>query len=135
MDAITIPYRLAIPIVICVVGLGVLLFYRKKFFQKNKMLWISAIVFLILYLLVVASAIYDDIYYQWDLNRYDLNKDGIFNGQEITQEQKNAMQRLTNDIGRNFSFITGFIFALIISAMVWVLYPSCTYTKVKKENE
>jgi hypothetical protein len=121
MDEITIPYHLAIPTIICVVGLGVLLFYRKKLFPKNKVFWGSITVFLVLYLLIVAGATYDDIYYQWDLNRYDLNKDGIFSGQEITQEQKNAMERLTNDVGRNFSFITGFIFTLIISSMVYVV--------------
>jgi hypothetical protein len=63
----------------------------------------------------------DDIYYQWDLNRYDLDKDGLFGGQEITDEQKAAMQRLTNDVGRNFSFITGFIFAGAIGTMIYLL--------------
>jgi hypothetical protein len=77
-------------------------------------------VFLIIYLLVVGSSTYYDIYYQWDLNRYDLDKDGFFGGQEITNEQQAAMQRLTNDVGRNLSFITGFIFAGIISAIVYL---------------
>ena len=63
---------------------------------------------------------YDDIYYQWDLNRYDLDKDGLFGGEEITKEQEAAMQRLTSDVGRNFSFITGFIFALIIAGAVYI---------------
>jgi hypothetical protein len=30
------------------------------------------------------------------------------------------MQRLTSDIGRNSSFITGFIFALIIAGTVYI---------------
>ena len=77
-------------------------------------------VFLAAYLFVVGSTTYDDIYYQWDLNRYDLDKDGFFGGQEITKDQEAAMQRLTNDVGRNFSFVTGFIFALVISGTVYL---------------
>ncbi len=77
-------------------------------------------VFLAAYLFVVGNATYNDIYYQWDLNRYDLDKDGIFGGQEITKEQEAAMQRLTNDVGRNFSFVTGFIFALLLSGTVYL---------------
>ena len=59
-------------------------------------------------------ATFDDIYYQWDLNRYDLDKDGMFSGEEITDQQNEAMRKLTSDTGRNFSFITGFVMALII---------------------
>ena len=84
------------------------------------MLWTSLTVFLVVYLFIVGSAMYDDIYYQWDLNRYDLDKDGLFGGEEITKDQEAAMQRLTSDVGRNFSFITGFIFALIIAGAVYI---------------
>lgn len=28
------------------------------------------------YVLVVGLAMFDDIYYQWDLDKYDLNQDG-----------------------------------------------------------
>ena len=77
-------------------------------------------VFLVLYLFIVGMATFDAIYCQWDLNRYDLNKDGMFGGKEITDEQNEAMRKLTNDTGRNFSFITGFVFALIISTAVYI---------------
>ena len=132
MDEITIPYHLVIPTIICIVGLGTIFFFRKKLFSRNKVLWISVTTFLVFYLLVVAGAAYDDLYCQWDLNRYDLNKDGIFSGQEITEKQKAAMQKLTNDVGRNFSFITGFIFAFIISSVVYVM--GLLFTKFKKYN-
>ena len=134
MDEITIPYHLVIPSIICIVGLGTIVCFRKKLFSRNKVLWISVTVFLVFYLLVVAVATYDDLYCQWDLNRYDINEDGIFSGQEITEEQKAAMQRLTNDVGRNFSFITGFIFAFIISLVVYGM--GILFTKLKKyKNE
>lgn len=121
MDEITLPYHLAIPTIICVVGLVIILIYRKRLFSKNKLIWTSLTIFLVLYLFIVGSATYDDIYYQWDLNRYDLDKDGMFGGEEITAEQKEAMRKLTRDTGRNFSFIIGFVFASIISTVLYIL--------------
>jgi len=120
LDEITIPYHLATPTAICVVGLVAILFYRKKLFSNNKLLWKSVTVFLVLYLLIVGKATFDAIYYQWDLNRYDLDKDGMFGGIEITDQQNEAMRKLTSDTGRNFSFITGFAFAIIISTAVYI---------------
>ena len=123
MNEITIPYHLAIPSIFCVIGLLIILIRRKKLFadSKRKVFWISVTVFLILYLFFVGSATYDDIYYQWDLNRYDLDKDGSFSGKEITQEQIEAQFRLTNDVGRNFSFVTGLIFSAVISLVVFIV--------------
>jgi hypothetical protein len=120
LDEITIPYHLVTPTIICLVGLGSILFYRKRLFSKNKLLWTSVTVFLVLYLFIVGSATYDAIYYQWDLNRYDLDQDGMFGGTEITHEQNEAMRKLTSDTGRNFSFITGFVFALIVSTTIYI---------------
>lgn len=121
MDEITIPYHLATPTIICLFGLLTILFNRKKLFSKNRILWISITTFLILYLFIVGTATFDAIYYQWDLYRYDLDKDGMFGGAEITDAQKEAMRKLTSDTGRNFSFITGFVFAFIISTFVYIL--------------
>jgi hypothetical protein len=121
LDEITIPFHLAIPTIISGVALGIILNYRKKLFLFHKLAWASVAVFLTIYFLIVGSATYEAIYFQWDLNRYDLNKDGLFGGQEITNESQAAMQRLTNDVGRNFSFITGFIFAGVISITIYVL--------------
>jgi hypothetical protein len=120
MDEITIPYHLAIPTVLCLIGLIAILINRKRLFTKNKLLWTSITIFLILYFLVVSKSTFDGIYYQWDLNRYDLDKDGMFGGEEITTEQSKAMQKLISDTGRNFSFITGFIFAFIISTIFFI---------------
>jgi hypothetical protein len=115
------PYHLAIPTIICLIGLAKILFYRKKLFSKNKLLWTSVTIFLVLYIFIVGQAVYEDIYFQWDLNRYDLDKDGFFGGQEITKDQERAMQKLTNDTGRNFSFITALLFSGFISTIVYVV--------------
>lgn len=100
---------------------------------KKRRLWTSVIVFLVFYLFIVGGATCTDIYYQWDLNRYDLNKDGLFSGNEITKEQQEAMQRLTNDTGRNFSFITGLLFAFPISLMTYLI--GHIYTRLKERRK
>ena len=122
MSPITIPYHILIPVIICIVGLIMILAKRKKIFRKNKrrLLWISLTVFLLAYLSVVGSALYDDIYAQWNLNSYDLNKDGFFSGNEINEKQSQAMAKLTNDIGRNLSFITGIIFGLPFMILTYI---------------
>jgi len=129
LDEITIPFHLEILTIICAVGLVAILFYRKRLFSKNKLFWTSVTIFLVLYLLTVGSATFDDIYSQWNLNRYDLNKDGIFGGIEVTDEQNEAMRKLSSNTGRNFSFITGFVFALIISTTVYILGQIISKTK------
>lgn len=120
MDEITIPYHLAIPTIICLFGLLTIIINRKKLFLKNKILWVSITTFLILYLFIVGTSAYDAIYYQLDLNQYDLDKDGMFGGKEITDAQNEAMKKLTNDTGRNFSLVTGFIFSFIVSTFVYL---------------
>jgi hypothetical protein len=121
LNEITIPYHLAIPSLICIIGLVVIFIYRKRLFSKNKLFWTCVTVFLVLYVCIVGGATYYDLFYQWNLNRYDLNKDGMFGVEEMTTEQEEAMRKLTNDTGRNFSFITGFLFAAIISTMVYII--------------
>ncbi|HET7733326.1 MAG TPA: hypothetical protein VFK73_05745 [Paludibacter sp.] len=122
MTEITLPYHLFIPTLICI-GILILMIFNYKSLLKNKRyrwLWICFALFLVLYIFIVGSATILDIYYQWDLNRYDSDKDGFFAGEEITQEQQVAMQKLTNDLGRNLTFITGFMFSIIISVAVYI---------------
>lgn len=120
MKDIAIPFHLAAPVILCLVGLSMIVFYY-KILKKNRFFWNSLILFLALYLLIVGKATFDNIYCQWDLNRYDLNKDGFFNGIEITNSQKEAMKVLINDAGRNFSFISGFIFSFFATTIFYVL--------------
>lgn len=123
MSPINIPYHLFLPFAL---GLGLLIFTvlkRKKILKRSykKCFWLSFIVFLVVYLFFVGSSLFDNIYYQWDLNRYDLNQDGFFSGKELTPDQDKAMFRLTNDVGRNFSFITSLTPAFIVSSIYLVL--------------
>jgi len=121
MNEITLPYHLIIPSIISILILGIIFLKRKRIFGNGKLkwFWISLTVFFLSYLLIVGGATYSDIYTQWYLNKFDLNKDGMFSGNEITTEQQEAMRNLTSDTGRNFSFITGIIISGIIALFVF----------------
>ena len=69
---------------------------RKKLLENNnkaKWLWIGLIVFVSAYLFIVGGAAVADMYFQWNLNAFDLNKDGFFSDDEVTAEQKVAMSK------------------------------------------
>jgi hypothetical protein len=88
VNDITVHYHLLIPMLVSVLGLVTIVSFRKRLFNRDKLLWTSLSVFLVVYLFIVGNAMYDDIYYQWELNRYDLDKDGLFAGEEITKTRK-----------------------------------------------
>lgn len=122
MIPIKIPFHLLIPTVVSLALFILLLVKRNSLRSKNRILFKSALIFFFSYALLVGNALGHDIYYQWDLNRYDLNQDGFFGyPTETTPQQALAMQRLLNDAGRNFSFVSGFIVSLILSVSVYIV--------------
>lgn len=56
------------------------------------------------------------------LNSFDLDDDGFFSGDEITPEQQQAMQRVSNDTGRALAPITGAIFSFIYNCVLFGIY-------------
>ncbi|MBC3846419.1 hypothetical protein H8K90_08510 [Winogradskyella echinorum] len=134
MNEITLPYHLIIPSIISILILGIIFLKRKRIFGigKLKWFWISLTVFFLFYLFIVGGATFDDIYAQWNSNKFDLNQDGFFSGNEITPEQQEAMRNLTSDTGRNFSFITGLIFSGIIALFVYGIGKITELIKKKK---
>ena len=131
MNEISIPIHLIIPTFFCLVGFAFIVLYRKKVLVGHKLLRLSIALFFLLYVLIVGSAAISDIYYQWNINQYDLDKDGFFGGAEITKEQIAASKLLVNDTGRNFSFITGFIIAFSVSMFVYFLGSLFRKSKLK----
>jgi hypothetical protein len=121
MKPITIPLHLLIPAAVSLAGLIFLLLKRTSLRNKNNALYKSGLIFLFGYALVVGNALGHDIYYQWDVIRYDLNQDGLFSQTETTPAQALAMERLTNDDGRHKSFVSGFIVSAILSLCIYVL--------------
>ena len=122
MNEISLPYHLIIPSLISILILVIIILKRKKLFVngKWKWFWISTTVFFGIYLLIVGGATYSYISSELALQKFDLNGDGFFNGEEITPEQKGAMRKVISDTGRNFSFITGLIFSGIIAFFVFI---------------
>ena len=136
MTQITIPYHLFIPALISLILFLLIIALWKKIFSrsKKKSVWVSILFFLIIYTIIVGSATFEDIYCQWDLNKYDLNMDGVFSGNEINTNQQAALERLINDLGRNFTVFTGLIFSGVISLFVFIIGTGIEkYRKLKSE--
>lgn len=120
MSPITIPLHLLIPTVLSLAGI-VFLLLKRTLRRNNPALYKSGLIFFFSYALIVGNALGHDIYYQWDLNRYDLDQDGLFGSPtETTPDQERAMERLINDVGRNLSFISGFIVSATLSVSIYI---------------
>lgn len=135
MNEISLPYHLIIPSLISILILGTIIIKRKKLFanRKWKSFWISTIIFFGIYLLIVGGATYADISSEMALQKFDMNGDGMFNGAEITPELKVALNKVSSDTGRNFSFITGLIFSGIITFFVFIIGK--VTERMKTENK
>ncbi|NMH26155.1 hypothetical protein [Flavobacterium solisilvae] len=68
---------------------------------------------LLTYIITVASTSYLNLKYQSELDAFDLNKDGLFSGNEINEEQQKAMRKVISDTGRNFAPFTGILISMI----------------------
>jgi len=123
MNTVNIPYHLLIPCFVSLTFLVIIGIKKKVLFQKSKRrwFWISVTVFFSFYLVIVGLSAFLTVYYQIELNKYDLNQDGFFSGNELTPEQEVAMQKVVSDVGRNFSFITGGIYALVLAIITFII--------------
>ena len=136
MTQITIPYHLFILALISLILFLLIIALWKKIFSrsKKKSVWVSILFFLIIYTIIVGSATFEDIYCQLDLNKYDLNMNRVFSGNEINTNQQAALERLINDLGRNFTVFTGLIFSGVISLFVFIIGTGIEkYRKLKSE--
>lgn len=114
----------------------IILLYKWTFKSKRKNLWIGFTVFFAFYSLIVGSAALTDIKYQKELDSFDLNKDGLFSGSEITTEQEAAMFRLTNDVGRNFTVFTGAFIGGIMGFIAFLIaWGFDKYKRLKIEEK
>ena len=114
MENITIKKHLVIALIFAIL----ILIFSFKSKHKRKLL---INLFLGTYIVIIAYIIFYDIYLQYYLNSFDIDINGFFIGDEITIEQKNAMQKLSSDTGRNFSFITGLFYSAILSGILYKL--------------
>jgi hypothetical protein len=69
--------------------------------------------------IVVGTAVIYGRYLDAKLASFDHDGDGIFAGDEQTPEQKRAMSQVTNDLSRTLAPITGGVFAVAYSTLVF----------------
>ena len=122
MNQISVPYHLILPTIISLICIALIfVFFNRTFKSKRKKTWIALSVFFAIYAFIVSSAAITDIKYQRDLAAFDLNHDGLFSDNEITSSQEEAMFRLTNDVGRNFTIFTGAFIAGIFGLFIFLI--------------
>jgi len=97
---------------------GVNSFLFKKKLSK-KVIYILS--FIGIYVTIIVNVLLVENQLKIDLKAFDLNGDGVFSGKEITNEQKIAMARVSNDTGRALAPITGLIKSFLICFFVYIL--------------
>lgn len=120
-------------IVLCFLCLFVIVYIiwsRKSIFPKRRWLWIAITTFIISYLFIILYTSYLDTSYQNELNSFDLNKDGLFTGEEINFNQKEALAKVGNDTARNLVPISGLLYAFLLALPIFV--GGQIYEKVRK---
>lgn len=125
----------SIPILISLCVLVALLMNRKQIYKKGKWsaFWISLTVFFAVYLLLLTGVIFLEYHYDVALQKFDLNGDGNFSGDEITSEQQIAMRNVTNDLGRTFAAYTGVFISGFIASAVFLVGKIIEY--IRKEDK
>lgn len=90
------------------------------------------------YFCVLFSVWSIDWHYKYELDKFDLDGDGTFSGEELTPEMDKAMKNLTNDTGRTFAPITGAIISPIYNGFWFTIFWGITYIrnriKIKREQ-
>ena len=89
----------------------------------------SIYIFAIIYGLIIYSNLLTEFYLDYQLNKFDLNSDGMFSGPEVTQGQQLAMQKVVSDTGRTFAPFTGFIFSGFISFVFYTGFKFVSFVK------
>ena len=85
------------------------------------MWWTHLLIAVVIYAALIYYVWFMGEVYQEDLNKFDLNNDGNFNGVEITSEMKEAMRKVTNDTARNYVPIAGAVYSIIITTIIFVI--------------
>ncbi|HUW06344.1 MAG TPA: hypothetical protein VMW01_08775 [Williamwhitmania sp.] len=110
--------------------------YKWTFKSTFRKFWISFSQFLIIYTLIVGSAASTEIKIKKDLEKYELNNEGLYSEKEAAVLYEATMDRLINDVGRNFTVFTGLFISGIFSLITYfVLWGYDKYKRLKKEDK
>ena len=101
--------------------LGIWLLIKTRTEEPN---WIAYFIISVIlcYVFIVLSVWSIGCHYEYELNKYDYDGDGMFSGDEINPDMEKAMDRLTNDTGRTFAPITAAILSPLYNSFWFVLF-------------
>ncbi|NJB72781.1 hypothetical protein GGR42_003272 [Saonia flava] len=126
-------YPSIIGCILSVLGIVLLLIFKTKIHNPYlKCLWRSSLTFFVLYILILTTVALRWNYLENQILAYDLNSNGNMEWNEYTEEYKIASQRFISDTARNFAFLTGAVFSLIISSLILLVDLIQTRLKLKK---
>lgn len=95
-----------------------------KFFTPLKT---AVLITILSYIILNSIVIFNGNRYKKELSEFDLNQDGFFSDNEISEQQQQALKKVSNDTSRTFA-----PFALIPAA---VLLGYITYRVQKKRTK
>lgn len=103
-----------------------------RYYYKNKFSLASqaAICSFLFYISIIVLAFGTNIYLKYQLQSFDLDKDGFFSIEEQTIEQQRLMREVTSDLGRNLAPITGIFYSIIY--FTFLLIGQYFYITIKK---
>lgn len=99
--------------------------------RHPRLIKLVVINFCIGYIFLLSGIYLYEIYLEHKLLSFDLNRDGIFSGDENTVEQGSYMSLLINDTARRFAPIVGIIFSFTQSILFYLVLYLYDRHKVK----
>lgn len=83
----------------------------------------------------MGSSYYFKLKFKAALGVFDLDGNGIFENEEITDGLKEALTKVASDVGRNFSFISGLIKAFVLTIIIlFMRFLVLTTIKLSKKH-
>ncbi|WET02973.1 hypothetical protein [Flavobacterium sp. YJ01] len=101
-----------------------------RFFTPIKFGFLISVLAYILLNSIIAFKNYQN---KKELSAFDLNQDGFFSNNEISAEQKEAMNKISNDTARNLAPLTLIPFTMILGYIAYKLKEKADQ-KVDFEN-
>lgn len=123
-----ISYIFTFSFLLCPLALGCLLLIKLET-SKPKWMIYMVISSVICYFCVIFSVWSIDWHYKYELDKFDLDGDGMFSGKELTPEMDEAMKRLTSDTGRTFAPITGVVISPIYNGFWFIIFALFTFVR------
>ena len=105
---------------------GLVLYFRNKLSITVKA---SVWSFVAVYSFVMYGALAADFYFDYQLQKFDLNGDVFFSGAEINQEQEKAMDKFVGDTGRTFAPFTGLMLSIIFAGILFIVLKLGVFIK------